>query len=71
VWTTIAAQQPGKITFRITSYASFLNTLIEVTVTYIAVQVSTFNSKLLSYDKIITQAILFNITRFATNFGIP
>jgi len=47
------------------------NALMGVTVTYIIAQISTFNSKLMSYENTLEESIPWSINGFTTNFGIP
>jgi len=47
------------------------NALIEVTVTYIIAQISTFNNKLMFYRQSLWESIPDSLHEFTTNFGIP
>ena len=53
------------------SYYESQNALMEVTVTYIIAQISTFNSKLMSYENTLEESISWARNGFTTNFGIP
>ena len=61
----------NNITFKLYSLNSNYNAVMEMTGTYIIAQISTFNSKLMSYENTLEESISWARNGFTTNFGIP